>query len=253
MTDGRFERLLNLYLDKEIGPKELSELKREIAYNLVRKQRFERACRMHAASRKALIGQSSKSHVNTFLKKEVNVVQTQRGERTRVRRAGTSEDAEEKARALLARTVAICLVLILIAGGSAAYIIDRAAQTVRKQLSEEPLPAGITEADLRPDALPTNLSERFRMEFEQEIRQGSIAGVYVLSVDAVPPLVAPPDIDTLPPMPETGDVLSIMDLYQLDNYLKQCGYQLPGTSAPAVFCKDRSVYLVVEQGELSAR
>jgi hypothetical protein len=57
--DDRFEDLVNLYLDKEIGRQELDELKRAIKDNLVRRQQFERACKLHQAARKALAERSS--------------------------------------------------------------------------------------------------------------------------------------------------------------------------------------------------
>ncbi len=59
--DDRFEDLVNLYLDKEIGRQELDELKRAIKDNLVRRQQFERACKLHQAARKALVERSGSS------------------------------------------------------------------------------------------------------------------------------------------------------------------------------------------------
>ncbi len=54
MTEPRFEELINLYLDNEIGRHELGELKHAIRDNVLRRQRFERACQLHQAARKAL-------------------------------------------------------------------------------------------------------------------------------------------------------------------------------------------------------
>ena len=56
MTEERFEDLINLYLDNEISRHELDELKRVIKENLVRRKQFERACQLHQAARKALVG-----------------------------------------------------------------------------------------------------------------------------------------------------------------------------------------------------
>jgi hypothetical protein len=54
MTEPRFEELINLYLDNEIGRHELGELKYAIRDNVLRRRKFERACQLHQAARKAL-------------------------------------------------------------------------------------------------------------------------------------------------------------------------------------------------------
>jgi len=58
MTEPRFEELINLYLDNEIGRHELGELKHAIRDNVLRRQKFERACQLHQAARKALTSQA---------------------------------------------------------------------------------------------------------------------------------------------------------------------------------------------------
>jgi hypothetical protein len=50
MTDDVFEDLVNLYLDKEISPAQLSILKDELIRSTERKRTFESYCRMHQAS-----------------------------------------------------------------------------------------------------------------------------------------------------------------------------------------------------------
>jgi len=55
MTEPRFEELINLYLDNEIGRHELGELKHAIRDNVLRRRKFEHACQLHQAARKALI------------------------------------------------------------------------------------------------------------------------------------------------------------------------------------------------------
>jgi len=54
MTEERFDELINLYLDNEIGRSDLSEIKHEMQQNLVRRRKFERACELHQAARKVL-------------------------------------------------------------------------------------------------------------------------------------------------------------------------------------------------------
>ena len=67
MTEERFDELINLYLDNEIGRSDLGELKHVIKNNLVRRRKFERACQIHQAARKALTrpstGESGESRV----------------------------------------------------------------------------------------------------------------------------------------------------------------------------------------------
>lgn len=55
MTDRKFRKLVNLYLDKEITAKDLELLKLEIARDPLRKLEFQRSCRIHAAERKILL------------------------------------------------------------------------------------------------------------------------------------------------------------------------------------------------------
>lgn len=55
MTDRKFRKLVNLYLDKEITAKDLESLKLEIAKDPLRKFEFQRSCRIHAAERKILL------------------------------------------------------------------------------------------------------------------------------------------------------------------------------------------------------
>jgi hypothetical protein len=54
MTEERFDDLINLYLDNEISRSDLGELKHAIKDNLVRRRKFEQACHVHQAARKAL-------------------------------------------------------------------------------------------------------------------------------------------------------------------------------------------------------
>lgn len=54
MTSGKFEELLNLYLDKAITPTELNLLKKEISENSERFELFEQYCCLHQASRLVL-------------------------------------------------------------------------------------------------------------------------------------------------------------------------------------------------------
>ncbi|MDA0346618.1 MAG: hypothetical protein O3C43_04620 [Verrucomicrobia bacterium] len=50
MTDDVFEDLVNLYLDKEINPAQLTILKDELGRNCSRQKTFESYCRMHQAT-----------------------------------------------------------------------------------------------------------------------------------------------------------------------------------------------------------
>lgn len=54
MTEKQFDDLTNLYLDHEIGRNELRDLKDAIRHNVLRRRKFERACEVHQAARKAL-------------------------------------------------------------------------------------------------------------------------------------------------------------------------------------------------------
>lgn len=59
MTETKFTELVNLYLDKEISQKELSELKAELARDPKRKAEFAERCRLHQAMRIALDPQAA--------------------------------------------------------------------------------------------------------------------------------------------------------------------------------------------------
>jgi hypothetical protein len=61
MTEQHFEELVNLYLDNEIGTLELGELKRAIRVNVLLRRKFERACELHQAARKALATRAENS------------------------------------------------------------------------------------------------------------------------------------------------------------------------------------------------
>lgn len=50
MTDDVFEDLVNLYLDKEISPAQLTILRGELSRNYDRQKTFESYCRMHQAT-----------------------------------------------------------------------------------------------------------------------------------------------------------------------------------------------------------
>jgi hypothetical protein len=50
MTDDVFEDLVNLYLDKEISPAQLTILRDELGRSFDRQQTFESYCRMHQAT-----------------------------------------------------------------------------------------------------------------------------------------------------------------------------------------------------------
>lgn len=54
MTENQFDELTNLYLDNEIGRRELEQLKDAIRQNVLRRRKFEHACEIHQAARKAL-------------------------------------------------------------------------------------------------------------------------------------------------------------------------------------------------------
>ena len=60
MTDFRFEALVNLYLDREISPRELRHLIYQISKSKKRRQLFVRLRRIHSAEQSAL-GASSKT------------------------------------------------------------------------------------------------------------------------------------------------------------------------------------------------
>ena len=54
MTDKKFRKLVNLYLDKEISVKELSQLKDAIASDNTRRQTFNQFCKLHLAEQQVL-------------------------------------------------------------------------------------------------------------------------------------------------------------------------------------------------------
>jgi len=58
MTDDVFEDLVNLYLDKEINPAQLTILKDELGRNCSRQKTFESYCRMHQATHFAALSAS---------------------------------------------------------------------------------------------------------------------------------------------------------------------------------------------------
>lgn len=58
MTDDVFEDLVNLYLDKEINPTQLTILKDELGRSSNRQRTFESYCRMHQASHFAALSMS---------------------------------------------------------------------------------------------------------------------------------------------------------------------------------------------------
>lgn len=60
MTEEKFTELINLYLDKEISQKELTDLKAELARDSNRKAEFSERCRLHQAMRMALNPESTK-------------------------------------------------------------------------------------------------------------------------------------------------------------------------------------------------
>jgi hypothetical protein len=61
MTEKQFDDLTNLYLDHEIGRQDLRELKEAIHHNVLRRRKFERACEIHQAARKALLSQAGEA------------------------------------------------------------------------------------------------------------------------------------------------------------------------------------------------
>jgi len=61
MTEQRFDELINLYLDNEIGRHELGDFKQAMQGNILRRRKFERACEVHQAARKALATRANQS------------------------------------------------------------------------------------------------------------------------------------------------------------------------------------------------
>jgi len=238
MTDNRFVKLVNLYLDKEIDPAGLSELKAEIDKNPEHRKSFEHLCRMHAASRKALIGQSSQSGVNQFLRKEVSEVQSKCDQRSRLEHRLTPEAAEAKARKLLATTVAASLFILLAASVTAAYLIDRAAERVSLQAEMATLPDDIDSIDLSALQLPGEFASFMEQEYAENGNR--ITEVLVVKLKSQPLTGGTMTHTVAFPIGVAGvRNLSIMELHQRDTYLKRCQYQLPGTSTPVIFSKQR--------------
>ena len=59
MTTREFEDLINQYLDNEISPENLSRLKRAVAGSELMRTRFNQACKLHLAERRALCGKQA--------------------------------------------------------------------------------------------------------------------------------------------------------------------------------------------------
>lgn len=247
MTDSRFEKLVNLYLDKEISPKELSDLKAEIAHNLVKRQKFERTCRVHAASRKALIGHASKSGISSFLHDEITTIEARRGERSRLRKAGTPDDAIKQAKTLLTRTVCASLIIMLCAGLFAAYVIEKASERIRHAAQPEEMPGKLDTFSLVSRQGSLGQAGGFIVEATDADRQ-RISQFFVLKVSSfeTEPNVAHQGfgVESLIHWSETA---SPMELHQLESALQRAGYQLPGTSASVVFPKSRPVVITVDE------
>lgn len=252
MTDGRFEKLVNLYLDKEISPEELSDLKAEIAHNLVRRQKFERLCRVHSASRKALIDHSSRSGVSKFLKEEVSTVQSRRGQSSRIRRAGTEEEVHIKAREVLWRGTFAFMAIVLAAGLVTAYLIDRTARTLQERKSAE----DNDERTLDMSALREGLAhlghtDQFILAAMPAKRSGAITEFYVLRWETA---INTPMDETAPSgqwtILELTKSLSPTEAYIIETQLKQCEGMLPGTSAPAAIPAPTSPVLLTGGSEI---
>lgn len=249
MTDGRFDKLVNLYLDKEISPRELSDLKAEIAHNLVRRKTFERQCRVHAASRKALISSSSKSGISSFLQEEVTTIESKRGQRTRRRKAGTPDEAIRDAKNLLTRTMVASLAIMLSAGLLAAYIIDQAAEKVRRAAQPDELPGELDTFSLTSRQKILGQADAFIVG-TADTNQKRISEFFVLKVSTF-------DTQTNISNPSGGvqsfakwsETASPMELHQLETALQHAGNQLPGTSAPVVFPKTRPIVITVDEHE----
>lgn len=56
MTDGRFEQLVNLYLDKEISPEGFAALKKELAESAERRRTFQQCRNLRAAENRIICG-----------------------------------------------------------------------------------------------------------------------------------------------------------------------------------------------------
>lgn len=62
MTEGKFKKLVSLYLDKEISANELNQLKEEIASNVVRRNAFNQFCKLHLAEKRVLMSNRTKAN-----------------------------------------------------------------------------------------------------------------------------------------------------------------------------------------------
>ncbi|QYY34869.1 hypothetical protein [Ruficoccus sp. ZRK36] len=56
MTDSRFEQLVNLYLDKEITPEGVADLKKELASSAARRRAFKQCRSLRAAENRIICG-----------------------------------------------------------------------------------------------------------------------------------------------------------------------------------------------------
>jgi len=100
MTEERFEDLVNLYLDNEIGRHELEELKRVIKENIARRKQFERACQLHQAARKALVSRGDGARTTPIPTTPTPEGRSSSGgsSRSSGRKALTLEQMQERAR-----------------------------------------------------------------------------------------------------------------------------------------------------------
>jgi hypothetical protein len=62
MNDSKFKKLVNLYIDKEISARELSQLKEEIACNAQRRHEFNQFCKVHLAEKKIFLAEQRSAH-----------------------------------------------------------------------------------------------------------------------------------------------------------------------------------------------
>lgn len=238
MTDNRFEKLVNLYLDKEISPEELSDLKAEIAHNLVRRKTFERLCRVHSASRKALIDHSTNSGISKFLREDISVVESRRGKRTRVRAAGTEEEADKRARAVLWQGAVAFLTLIIVAGLVTAFLIDRTASSLQVRNAKD------NQDDLALDlqAFKEQLGqldrgEQFLLTAPVGSRNDGRTKLFILRWESTSTEFIRTSNETEPngqwTLLELTEAPSPTEAHYIHTQQKSCAGQLPGTSAPA--------------------
>ncbi len=252
MTDSRFEKLINLYLDKEITPSELSDLKAEIAHNLVRRQKFERMCRVHSASRKALIDHSSKSGVSKFLKEEVSTVQSRRGRSSRIRRAGTEEEVQKHARVVLWRGTLAFVAIVICTGLATAFFIDQTNRIYHeRKTAEENDERTLDMIALQEGLAQLGQRDQFILASLPAKQNGAITQFYVLRWETA----SSPSFEDAP----SGGQWAILELtkalppteaYLLEHQLQQCAGLLPGTSAPAAIPAPHSP-VILTGGELT--